>query len=349
MPPRPLSVRVAEVPEICEENSIPVHTGATSGPSNEAMRRLLLLLPISVSLLLAGEPPAKAAPVLEGQLTLVGSDSMDPLLRLWIEEFQKRHPKARIEAISKGSLTAPPALAERRAVLGPMSRPMKEAEAERVERALGFRPQPFVVAYDALAIWVNRDNPLRRLTLEQLDAIFSKTRNQGWEVPIQTWGDLGLRGPWKRRDIVPYGRNGMSGTRGFFEEQALGKGQVNQAYQVAGDQWAVVEAPGKDPRGISYGPITYAEPSVRQLPLVPLYGREGILPTAETIASGRYPLTRMLSIYAAGDETHPLPDLARAFLRFILSREGQALVSGYGSVPISPELANSQAARLEVR
>lgn len=274
---------------------------------------------------------------------------MDPLLRLWIEEFQKRHPQAHVEALSKGSLTAPPALAERRTVLGPMSRPMKEAEAGLVEKALGFRPQQFVVAYDALAIWVHRDNPLRRLTMEQLDAIYSKTRNQGWEVPIRTWGDLGLRGAWKRRDIVPYGRDGMSGTRGFFDEQALGKGQVNQAYQVAGDQWAVVEAPGKDPRGISYGPVNYGEPTVRQLPLVPVYGREGILPTLQTISSGRYPLTRVLSIYAAADETHPLPELARAFLKFILSREGQALVSGYGSVPISAELAASQSAWLEAR
>ncbi|HJW33752.1 MAG TPA: phosphate ABC transporter substrate-binding protein [Holophagaceae bacterium] len=313
------------------------------------MRSLLfLLLSVGTTLLRGGDPrpPAKA---LEGQLLLVGSDSMDPLLRLWIEEFQKRHPGARLEAISKGSLTAPPALAERRAVLGPMSRPMKEAEASLVEQALGFRPRQFVVAYDALAIWVHRDNPLRRLTMEQLDAIYSKTRNQGWEVPILTWGDLGLRGAWKRRDIVPYGRDGMSGTRGFFDEQALGKGQVNQAYQVAGDQWAVVEAPGKDPRGISYGPVNYAEPTVRQLPLVPVYGREGILPTLHTISTGRYPLTRMLSIYAAADDTHPLPELAREFLRFILSREGQALVSGYGSVPISAELAASQSAWLEAR
>ncbi|MBI3132251.1 MAG: phosphate ABC transporter substrate-binding protein [Acidobacteria bacterium] len=309
---------------------------------------LLLLLTVTTTLLSGGETKAPAR-ALEGELLLVGSDSMDPLLRLWIEEFQKRHPRARIDAISKGSLTAPPALAERRTVLGPMSRPMKEAEAEGVEKVLGFRPQQFIVAYDALAIWVHRDNPLRRLTLEQLDAIYSKTRNQGWEVPIRTWGDLGLRGAWKRRDIVPYGRDGLSGTRGFFDEHALGKGQVNGAYQVAGDQWAVVEAPGKDPQGISYGPVNYAEPSVRQLPLVPIYGREGILPTAQTIATGRYPLTRMLSIYAAADGAHPLPELAREFLRFILSPEGQALVAGYGSVPIAPELAASQVMRLEAR
>lgn len=308
------------------------------------MRTLLLTLLLGFTSLVAG--PGRP---LSGDLLLVGSDSMDPLLRLWIGEFQKRHPQARVEALSKGSLTAPPALAERRTVLGPMSRPMKEAEADLVAAALGFRPTQFVVAYDALAIWVHRDNPLRRLTLEQLDAIFSQTRNQGWEEPIRTWGDLGLRGDWKRRDIVPYGRDSLSGTRSFFDELALGKGQVSRSFQVAGDQWAVVEAPGKDPRGISYGPVNYAEPIVRQLPIVPRYGREGILPTSATIASGRYPLTRTLSIYASLDEVHPLPELAREFLRFILSPEGQALVVGYGSVPVPRELAEAQLARLEGR
>ncbi|HJV21266.1 MAG TPA: phosphate ABC transporter substrate-binding protein [Holophagaceae bacterium] len=316
------------------------------------MRTLLFLLIHAAAALLSGEeapPPYRATHALAGELVLVGSDSMDPLLRLWIDEFRKHHPEARVEAVSKGSLTAPPALAERRTVLGPMSRPMKEGELELTEKGLGFRPRQLIVAYDALAIWVNRANPLRRLTMEQLDAIFSKSRNQGWEEPIRTWGDLGLRGEWKRRDIVPYGRDGLSGTRSFFDEQALGKGQVNPRFQVAGDQWAVVEAPGKDPRGISYGPVNYAEPAVRQLPLVPVYGREGILPTTGTIASGRYPLTRTLSIYVAADAGHPLPELAREFLRFILSREGQALVAGYGSVPIPAELAATQAAWLEGR
>ena len=148
---------------------------------------------------------------------------------------------------------------------------------------------------------------------------------------------------------MPYGRDSLSGTRSFFDELALGKGQVSRTFQVAGDQWAVVEAPGKDPRGISYGPVNYAEPIVRQLPIVPRYGREGLLPTNSTIASGRYPLTRTLSIYAALDETHPLPELAREFLRFILSPEGQSLVTGYGSVPVPRELAESQLARLEGR
>ncbi len=312
------------------------------------IRKLLLLL-CTPWVMASGPDLPPPPPGGSGDLTLVGSDSMDPLLRLWIGEFTKRHPQVRVEALSKGSLTAPPALAERRTVLGPMSRPMKEAEAALVARALGFRPLQVVVAYDALAIWVHRDNPLRRLTLEQLDAIYSDARNQGWEVPIRTWGDLGLRGPWKRREIVPYGRDALSGTRSFFDELALARGQVNRAFQVAGDQWAVVEAPGRDPRGISYGPITYAEPGVRQVPIVPLWKTEGVLPTRETLARGTYPLTRTLSIYAACDATHALDPRALAFLRFVLSREGQALVADYGSVPVPPELAEAQLAQLEGR
>lgn len=311
---------------------------------------LLLLLPGAASAAdLPGHRPYDGPRGLKGTLSLVGSDSMEPLVLLWIGEFRKRHPEVEVTAISKGSATAPPALAEGRAALGPMSRAMKEGEAALVERARGVRPFQVVVAYDALAIWVHRDNPLKRLTLEQLDAIYSRTRNQGWEEPIRTWGDLGLRGEWKRRDIVPYGRDGLSGSRSFFEEQVLAKGQVATTYRVAGDQWAVVEAPGKDPRGISYGPITYAEPGVRQLPIVPLFKTHGVLPTRAAIADGSYPLTRSLSLYAVMDGDHPLDPVALAFLRFALSREGQALVADYGSVPVAPELAAAQLARLEGR
>lgn len=318
------------------------------------MRSILLLLfaALGASGWASGplpHPPYAPVPGLSGRLALVGSDSMEPLVLLWIGEFQKRQPGVTVTAVSKGSATAPPALAEGRAALGPMSRPMKEAELELVARALGLRPLQVVVAYDALAIWVNHRNPLRRLTLEQLDAIYSRTRNQGWEEPIRTWGDLGLRGEWKRRDIVPYGRDDLSGSRAFFEEQVLAKGQVAPTYQVAGDQWAVVEAPGRDPRGISYGPITHAEPGVRQLPLVPRFKSQGVLPTREAIASGAYPLTRSLSLYVAADATHPADPLALAFLRFALSREGQALVLDYGSVPVPPERAASDLARLEGR
>lgn len=294
-------------------------------------------------------PPYRPARPVSGSLTLVGSDSMDPLLLLWIAEFRKLHPEARLDAVSKGSLTAPPALAEGRTVLGPMSRPMKEAEVELVAKALGYRPLQVVVAYDALAIWVHRDNPLRRLRMEQLDAIFSSTRNLGWERPIRTWGALGLRGAWRRRTVVPYGRDELSGTRSFFDEHALAKGKVAPTFRVAGDQWAVVEAPGRDARGISYGPINYAEPLVHQVALIPRGGHEAQLPTPAAVAEGRYPLTRTLSIYAATDADHPLPEVAREFLRFILSREGQALVSGYGSVSVAPELAEAQLAQLEGR
>ncbi len=316
------------------------------------MRRPWFFFILMASFLLSAKPPEtlpsyKPMAKLEGQLVLVGSDSMDPLLLLWIGEFQKLHPSAKISTVSKGSLTAPPALAAKETVLGPMSRPMKAAELEQVEKALGYRPTQVVVAYDALAIWVNRANPLKRITMEQLDGIFSKTRNLGWEVAIDQWGDLGLHGEWRRRDIVPYGRNALSGTRSFFEEHALGKGQMTQSYKVGDDQWAVVEAPGTDPRGISYGPINYAGPSVRQLPIVPQYKSEGVLPSLATIRSGAYPLTRTLSIYLAADEAHGLPPLAKEFMRFVLSREGQALVVSYGSVPVPSELAASQLAVVE--
>lgn len=310
------------------------------------MRTRRFLLSLICTLGVAAAPPARTsyAPpkALEGELTLVGSDSMEPLVILWFDAFQKFHPQAHLKAISKGSATAPPALAEGRCAVGPMSRAMEAEEEAKVEAALGAKPMRLLVAYDALAIWVNRANPIQRLTLEQLDAIFSATKKRGWELPMDTWGDLGLRGAWRKRGIQPFGRDPLSGTRAFFKEKVLQKGEFSPRCKVGGDQWAVVEAPGKNAAGISYGPLNYAEPIVRQVPLSPGCGKPGVLPTRENIAKGSYPLTRALSLYLAQGPKAPSPELAKEFLRFVLSKEGQDLVTAYGAVPVAQELAESQ-------
>jgi phosphate transport system substrate-binding protein len=285
---------------------------------------------------------------LTGELTLMGSDSMDPLVLLWVGEFKKLHSSVQLKVVSKGSATAPPALLEGKAQLGHMSRAMNAAELSSFRARFGADPIRIRVAIDALAVFVHKDNPLKRMTMEQLDAIYSSTRKVGWEAPVLQWGDMGLKGEWRRREIVPYGRDENSGTRAFFVEQALGKGELNARYRVPGDQWAVVEAPGKDLRGISYGPINYGEGerSIRPLPLVPVAGLKGYLPTQENILSGKYPLRRVLGFYAVKNASREIAPLTKAFLRFVLSKEGQSLASSYGAIPVPQTFADEDWALL---
>ncbi len=310
--------------------------------TEDAMLRLLralLLLGSCAFTVLAGDVP--------NTIRMRGSDSMDPLLRLWITEFQKRNPGITLDIESHGSGTAPAALLGGQADLGHMSRTMNAQEHDAFLARFGYAPTGLTVAYDALAIFVHKDNPLKRLTTEQLDAIYSLTRKAGWEEPIVRWGDLYARKPLKTMDIHPWSRDEMSGTRTFFMEKVLLKdGAMRGSVQIT-DQLGILDAVAKDPAAIGYGPLTYATPLVRMVPLAgPMDGRAW-LPTAETIQSARYPLARRLSIYVNKAPGQPLPAPTRTFLQFILSPEGQELVQRYGSVSLPPDAAAAEAARIQ--
>jgi phosphate transport system substrate-binding protein len=227
-----------------------------------------------------------------------------------------------------------------------MSREMNPEEQAAFQASQGYAPTRVVVAFDALGIYVNRSNPVRRITLGQLDAIYSKDRLSGWDKPVRCWGDLGAGGRWARREIRFYGRDENSGTRAFFEERILGKGGALRAGCQVRDQWGVVESVAKDRAGIGYGPTNYVNPDVRLLPVLAWSGMY-YLPSTETILNGRYPLTRKLNVYVAKAPGKELPGTALDFLKFILGPQGQRLVQEYGSVPIPRDLAGTQIAALE--
>lgn len=278
--------------------------------------------------------------------SMKGSDSMDPLIRLWVSEFQKRNPGVEIKVESPGSNTAPPALASGEVRLGHMSREMSLEEQTTFQGRRGYPVTRLVVAMDALGIYVHRTNPLRRVALGQLDAIYSQNRLSGWDKPIRHWGDLGVMGRWRKRDIHFFGRDEKSGTRVFFDDRVLGKGGLVRAGYETRDQWGIEEAIAKDPGGIGYGPTNYVNPDVRVLPVLAWSGMY-YLPSTENILNGRYPLTRKLNLYVDKEPGKPLPEALRNFLRFVLGPDGQRLVQEYGSVPIAKDAAATQLLALE--
>ena len=131
-----------------------------------------------------------------GTINSIGSDTLNNLITLWAEGFRKQYPNVKIQVEGKGSSTAPPALIENTAQLGPMSRTMKSSEIDAFETKFGYPPTAYPVAVDALALFVNKDNPIKGLTVAEADALFSKSRRQGHAVELSKWGQLGLTGDW---------------------------------------------------------------------------------------------------------------------------------------------------------
>jgi phosphate transport system substrate-binding protein len=281
-----------------------------------------------------------------GAISSVGSDTMNNLLTLWGESFQKLYPNVRIQIEGKGSSTAPPALIAGTAQFGPMSRAMKPTEIDQFERKYGYKPTQIRTSYDALAIYVNKDNPLEHLTLTQADGVFSKTRKRGGKNAA-TWGVLGLTGDWANRPISLYGRNSASGTYGFFKEHVLDNGDYRDTVKEQPGSASVVQGITEDRFGIGYSGIGYRTSGVKNLALAAREGGAFSSGSYEDVKSGRYPLARFLFIYVNRAPAKPLDPLVREFLKYILSREGQEIVIKDGYLPLSTAIVTEELAKLK--
>ncbi|MGP0147082.1 PstS family phosphate ABC transporter substrate-binding protein [Pseudomonas oryzihabitans] len=271
---------------------------------------------------------------ISGNLSSVGSDTLANLVTLWAESYKREYPNLNIQIQAAGSSTAPPALTEGTASIGPMSRKMKDAELQAFEQRFGYPPTAVPVAIDALAIFVNKDNPLRQLTLEQVDAIFSSTRLCGGPRELKTWGDLGLTGDWAKRPIQRFGRNSVSGTYGYFKEAALCRGDFRANVNEQPGSASVVQAISQSLGGIGYSGIGYQTASVHTLALARQGTTDFVADNQENTLSGRYPLARYLYVYVNKAPNRPLNPLEGEFLRLILSRSGQEAVVKDGYIPL---------------
>lgn len=271
-----------------------------------------------------------------GNLNSIGSDTLNNLMTLWAEGFRAMYPNVNIQIEGKGSSTAPPALIEGTAQLGPMSREMKATELDAFEKKYGYKPTAIKVAIDALGAFVHKDNPIKGLTLEQLDSVFSSTNKRGGK-PINTWGALGLTGPWANRAISLYGRNSASGTYGFFKEHALKNGDFRATVKEQPGSSSVVQGVASDLGGIGYSGIGYKTSGVKAVVLAEAAGGAAQEPTLENALSGAYPLARFLYIYVNKKPAEPMDKLVHEFLKFVNAKEGQEIVvkDGYYPMPAS--------------
>lgn len=282
-----------------------------------------------------------------GNVSSVGSDTLANLMTLWAEDFKRWYPNVNIQIQAAGSSTAPPALTEGTAQMGPMSRKMKDKELEAFEAKYGYKPTAIRVAIDALAVYVHKDNPVEGLSMRQVDAVFSSTNSCGYESDITKWGDLGVEGSLADKDIQLYGRNSVSGTYGYFKEAALCKGDFKKSVNEQPGSASVVQAASQSLTAIGYSGIGYKTSGVKALPLAK--GRDGkfVEATAENAINGSYPLSRFLYIYINKAPNKPLDPLTKEFVKSILSKSGQAVVIKDGYIAMPTRVVNEELKKLD--
>lgn len=281
-----------------------------------------------------------------GKLKSVGSDTMNNLMTLWAEGFRKHYPGVKVEVEGKGTSTAIPALESGRSNFGPMSRPIKGGEISEFQEKFGYKPVLVSTAVDMLAIYVHKDNPLKGLTLAQVDAIFSRNRVLGYDEDLTTWGQLGLTGEWADKPISLYGRNSASGTYGFVKDVALGGGDYKATVKEQPGSSSVVQSVSQDRYGIGYSGIGYISSNVKVVPLAEREGGDFVPPTADS--GDRYPLYRFLSLALNKEPNKDLDPLRQEFVRFIYSQDGQEVVTKDGYLPISAAQARAELEKLGI-
>jgi phosphate transport system substrate-binding protein len=291
-------------------------------------------------------PSYKRTSGVSGNLNSIGSDTLNNLMTYWAEGYKKQYPNVNIQIEGKGSTTAPPALIEGTSQLGPMSREMTGAEVDKFEAKHHYKPTRVRVALDGLAVYVNKDNPIAKLTLKQVDGIFSATRKRGGK-DIKTWGDLGLTGEWAAKPISLYGRNSASGTYGYFKEHALGKGDYRSSVKEQPGSSSVVQGVTEDKFAIGYSGVGYSTSGVKTVQLAeadagPYFGE-----SYENVLAHKYPLSRYLNVYANKAPGKPLDPLVKEFLKFVLSKEGQEIVVKDGFFPLPASVVEEELKKLD--
>ena len=291
-------------------------------------------------------PVYQKASGVSGNLSSVGSDTLANLMTLWAEEFKRAYPNVNIQIQAAGSSTAPPALTEGTSNLGPMSRKMKDKEIGAFEKKFGYKPTPVAVAIDALAVYVHKDNPVKGLTIPQVDAIFSSTRKCGGAADITNWGDAGVEGSLASKSVQIFGRNSVSGTYGYFKKKALCKGDFKNNVNEQPGSASVVQSVSTSLNGIGYSGIGYKTSSVRAIPLAKKPGQKFVEATPENSLNGSYPLSRALYVYVNKKPGQPLSPLEREFLKMVMSKVGQEVVVKDGYIPLPAKLVEKQMSAL---
>ena len=292
---------------------------------------------------------------------IIGSDTMDEITLGWVKMFRKAYPHLSVTMEARASGTGYRGLIDGKSQIATVARELLPPEAKAFEEKFGYEATAFRVATGSLGslgktaasvILVDKDNPIKGLTMAELDAIYSTSRKRGHKE-IDTWGDLGLGGDWKSRPIRLYGLQPPNGIEAYFQEVVLlggkyrndiefvhGEGNTH-AFTVAAEDMA------NHPGGLTYAMLANLTPNVRPLPLAEKAGGPYVAPTVESVYLHTYPLSRYIYIYVNKAPGKPLEPEVKEFLRVVLSYQGQSVVAHEGVfMPLLPTVVHEELAKL---
>jgi phosphate transport system substrate-binding protein len=254
-----------------------------------------------------------------------GSDTMVNLAQAWAEEYAKVEPAVSVEVSGGGSGTGIAALINGTVDIANCSRRFEPQEIEQAKKNTGKEPREFIEGYDALAIYVNKSNPLEEVALEQLAEIY------GEGGKVDKWSQLGVKMPAGADEIIRVSRQTNSGTYFYFREAILGKGRDfklgSRDMQGSKD---VVELVSKTPGAVGYSGMGYNTPTVKELRLAKKKGDQAYAPTVETTLNHTYPIARPLFMYTLGEPSGAV----KKYMDWIHSEAGQKIVAQSGYVPL---------------
>ena len=288
------------------------------------------LLAAAVAVSGCGQGPARQAgsDVPAASQTIIqnkGSDTMVNVAQVWAEQYQEVAPGVEVEVSGGGSGVGIAALIRGAVDIANASRNMKAEETEQAQRNTGKTPREFVVGYDALAVYVHRDNPLDRIAIEQLAGIFGESGT------LARWSQLGVVIPGVTDDtVVRVSRQSSSGTYEFFREHVLAQQDFMLGSRDLNGSKEVVELVGNTPTAIGYSGMGYATAAVKMLKIAAKAGDPAYQPSVENTSNRTYPLARSLHLYTLGEPEGPVKD----YIAWILSEAGQRILEQSGYVPI---------------
>jgi phosphate transport system substrate-binding protein len=272
-----------------------------------------------------GGPAAKPAKTV---IQNKGSDTMVNVAQVWAEEYRKAAPDVEVEVSGGGSGVGLAALVKGAVDIANASRDIKPSEVEQASKNTGKQPAGFTVGFDALAVYVHKDNPLSEVTLAQLSDIYAEGGK------LTRWSELGVKIPGVSDDtIVRVSRQSSSGTYEFFREHALGNKDFRLGSRDLSGSKEVVELVGSTLTAIGYSGMGYATTAVKMLKVAKAKGEPPVAPTVAAVHDKSYPLARSLHVYTLGEPQGAV----KAYIDWILSDAGQKVVEESGYVPLSPD------------
>lgn len=291
-------------------------------------------------------PRYQPAAAVKGAVDLIGTDALADLGEEWAASFKKFHPESNLIFRPKLTKDAAKEFAAGTSLLIITAREFTQDETKAFQTKFGYMPMRIPICLDSNIVFVNKNNPITSISMEQLDAIYSANRQGGAKAPAVVWGDLGLKGEWAKLPIHAYTREAGTATRVSIAEKVLLNGEFRPGILDRNDASSLAEAVMTDQSGIAIATMASWYFANKVLPVVPYRGEDARLPTQENVTTSRYPMPRLYYAYLNREPGKPLPPVTNEIIHFLLTQEGQNAVADTGLLPGPPEFITIALRRL---